>query len=51
MINLGDLLQEATALFNSTDDAVELEQAKARYLGRQGKLTELLKGLGKLPPH
>ena len=50
MINLGDLLQEATALFNSTDDAVELEQAKARYLGRQGKLTELLKGLGKLPP-
>jgi phenylalanyl-tRNA synthetase alpha chain len=32
------------------DDAVELEQAKASYLGRQGKLTELLKGLGKLPP-
>ncbi|HEV7929167.1 MAG TPA: phenylalanine--tRNA ligase subunit alpha [Nitrosospira sp.] len=50
MIDLDDLLQEATTLFNSIDDAVELEQAKARYLGRQGKLTELLKGLGKLPP-
>jgi phenylalanyl-tRNA synthetase alpha chain len=50
MIDLDDLLQEATTLFNSVDDAVELEQAKASYLGRQGKLTELLKGLGKLPP-
>jgi phenylalanyl-tRNA synthetase alpha chain len=50
MIDLDDLLEEATTLFNSMDNAVELEQAKARYLGRQGKLTELLKGLGKLPP-
>jgi phenylalanyl-tRNA synthetase alpha chain len=49
MINLDDLLHEALALFGSIDDAVELEQAKARYLGRQGKLTELLKGLGKVP--
>ena len=49
MINLDDLLHEALTLFSSIDDAVELEQAKARYLGRQGKLTELLKGLGKLP--
>ena len=28
---------------------IELEQAKARYLGKSGALTELLKGLGKLP--
>ena len=49
MINLDDLLHEALTLFSSIDDAVELEQAKARYLGRHGKLTELLKGLGKLP--
>ena len=48
MNNLDDLLHEALTLFNSIDDAVELEQAKARYLGRNGKLTELLKGLGKL---
>ena len=27
-----------------------LENAKARYLGKAGELTELLKALGKLPP-
>ena len=27
-----------------------LEQAKARFLGKSGRITELLKGLGKLPP-
>ncbi|MDN5836015.1 MAG: phenylalanine--tRNA ligase subunit alpha [Nitrosospira sp.] len=50
MNNLDSLLSEAVSLFNGIDDAVELEQAKARYLGRNGKLTELLKGLGKLSP-
>ena len=30
------------------DDAAALENAKARYLGKTGQLTELLKGLGKL---
>src|SRR5687768_5726173 len=50
MSNLDELLSEAIDLFKQIDDAVELEQAKARYLGRQGRLTELLKGLGKLPP-
>ncbi|MEP6604696.1 MAG: phenylalanine--tRNA ligase subunit alpha [Nitrosospira sp.] len=50
MNNLDSLLGEAINLFNGIDDAVELEQAKARYLGRNGGLTELLKGLGKLSP-
>ncbi len=50
MINLDDLLGEATDQFDRIDDLVELDQAKARYLGRQGTLTELLKGLGKLSP-
>lgn len=50
MSNLDELLSEAIDLFDHIDDAVELEQAKARYLGRQGRLTELLKGLGKLSP-
>lgn len=49
-MNLDSLLSEAISLFNGIDDAVELEQAKARYLGRKGDLTELLKGLGKLSP-
>ena len=50
MNNLDDLLTEAIDLFNSINDADELEQAKGHYLGRGGRLTELLKGLGKLPP-
>jgi phenylalanyl-tRNA synthetase alpha chain len=49
-MNLDSLLSEAISLFNGINDAVELEQAKARYLGRKGSLTELLKGLGKLSP-
>mgnify|MGYP006193883803 CR=1 FL=1 len=50
MTNLDHLISEAIDLFNGTDEITELEQAKARYLGRHGSLTELLKGLGKLPP-
>lgn len=50
MNNLDSLLGEAVSLFNGIDDAVELEQAKARYLGRNGRLTELLRGLGQLSP-
>ena len=50
MQNLDNLLSEAISLFDGIDDAAELEQAKARYLGKSGTLTELLKGLGKLPP-
>ena len=48
MHNLDNLISEATNLFEGIDDAAELEQAKARYLGKSGSLTELLKGLGKL---
>jgi phenylalanyl-tRNA synthetase alpha chain len=44
------IVNEALALFAGIGDADQLEQAKARYLGRSGALTELLKGLGKLPP-
>ena len=50
MTHLDHLLAEAIELFNRTDDMAELEQVKARYLGRHGQLTELLKGLGKIPP-
>ncbi len=50
MHNLDNLLSEAITLFDGIDDAAELEQAKARYLGKSGALTELLKGLGKLSP-
>jgi phenylalanyl-tRNA synthetase alpha chain len=44
------LVKEALAAFAGVDDADQLEQAKARYLGKAGLLTQLLKGLSKLPP-
>ena len=34
---------------NNIENSVELENVKARYLGKNGALTEILKGLGKLP--
>lgn len=49
MNNLEEIITEASNLMNSTEDAIELENVKARYLGKNGILTDLLKGLGKLP--
>jgi phenylalanyl-tRNA synthetase alpha chain len=43
------IVKEALAAFAGIDDADKLEQAKARYLGKSGALTQLLKGLSKLP--
>ncbi len=48
MQELDTLVAEAMALFGGIDDADALEQAKARYLGKTGALTTLLKSLGKL---
>ena len=44
------IVKEALAAFAGIDDAALLEQAKSRYLGKAGTLTQLLKGLSKLPP-
>ncbi|MBS4095762.1 MAG: phenylalanine--tRNA ligase subunit alpha [Sulfuricella sp.] len=49
MQNLDQILTEAQAAFAAIDNPAELEQAKARYLGKSGALTELLKQLGKMP--
>lgn len=43
-----DLIQQATDLFAAATDAAALENAKAKFLGKQGALTTLLKGLAKL---
>jgi phenylalanyl-tRNA synthetase alpha chain len=48
MQELDKLVADALALFSGINDADALEQAKARYLGKTGALTEQLKGLGKL---
>lgn len=42
------LIAEAQAALESVDTIADLEQVKARYLGKSGVLTEHLKGLGKL---
>jgi phenylalanyl-tRNA synthetase alpha chain len=44
------IVGEAQTAFDACQDAAALENAKARYLGRAGVLTEALKSLGKLPP-
>lgn len=49
MKNLEEIISEATNLLANIEDPAELENVKARYLGKNGVLTELLKGLGKLP--
>ncbi|MBI2317875.1 MAG: phenylalanine--tRNA ligase subunit alpha [Betaproteobacteria bacterium] len=50
MTDLHDIVAEALAAFAGIEDADELERVKARYLGKSGRLTESLKGLGKLTP-
>ena len=44
-----DLIQAAQAAFAAATQPAALENEKARFLGRGGRLTELLKGLAKLP--
>ena len=45
---LTKIVEEARAALMACASVAELEQAKARFLGKSGSLTELLKGLGKL---
>jgi phenylalanyl-tRNA synthetase alpha chain len=49
MEQLDVIVSAAIAEFGQCADAAALEDAKARYLGKTGKLTELLKTLGQLP--
>ena len=49
MHNVEQLVAVATTEFAGITDATLLEQAKARYLGKSGSLTELLKRLGQMP--
>ena len=50
MNDLDQLVQAARAEFDAAREAAALENAKARYLGRSGRVTELLKALAALPP-
>ncbi len=48
--DLQTLLDEAIAELTNIDEPARLEEAKARYLGKSGRLTERMKTLGQLPP-
>jgi len=48
MQELQQILDQALQQFAAISDETELEQVKAKYLGKEGRLTALLKGLGKL---
>jgi phenylalanyl-tRNA synthetase alpha chain len=50
MDKLDQLVEEAVAAFAAVSDTAQLDQVKARFLGKSGSLTERLKSLGKLPP-
>ena len=49
MNDIEHLVAAARADFTAAADPAALENAKAKYLGKAGALTELLKSLGKLP--
>ncbi|MDR2166049.1 MAG: phenylalanine--tRNA ligase subunit alpha [Zoogloeaceae bacterium] len=50
MQNPDAIVAEARAAFAAMTDPDALEQTKARYLGKNGQITELLKGLAKHSP-
>lgn len=49
MTDLDQLIRSAEADFSAATEPARLEDAKARYLGKEGSLTALLKSLGTLP--
>jgi phenylalanyl-tRNA synthetase alpha chain len=50
MNSLEQIVIQAQADFAEALDAAALENAKAKYLGKTGQITEQMKGLGKLAP-
>jgi phenylalanyl-tRNA synthetase alpha chain len=48
MNDLDTLVRSAQEAFDAAPTPAELENAKARYLGKAGQLTELMKGLARL---
>jgi len=44
------LQSEALSSFSAAESLSDLQQLRVQYLGKKGALTEVLKGVGKLPP-
>lgn len=49
MNELTTLVSDACAAFEAVSAPADLENAKAQYLGKSGRITELMKGLAALP--
>jgi len=49
LIVLDRIIADAISAFAEASSSADLEQVKARYLGKSGALSELLKALGRLP--
>jgi phenylalanyl-tRNA synthetase alpha chain len=47
---IDELSREAEAAIGAASDAAELEELRVRYLGRKAELTQILRGIGELPP-
>ncbi len=50
MVSLDHIVEDAKRDFLGAADAAALEDAKAKYLGKSGVLTERLKALGGMSP-
>ena len=50
MNSLDELVSQAQAEFSAAADAATLENAKANYLGKTGKITAHMKALSQLEP-
>jgi phenylalanyl-tRNA synthetase alpha chain len=48
MEKLEEILNQGLLAFEAIDNPTDLDQVKSRFIGKNGALTELLKGLGKL---
>ncbi len=50
MNDLDSLLGDAQLAFEASGTAADLENAKAQFLGKSGRMTELMKGMAQLSP-
>lgn len=49
MEKLEEILNQGLSAFADIDNPADLDQVKSRFIGKNGALTELMKGLGRLP--
>ena len=49
LAELEELLKEASRAVSDASNSGELNEIEIRFLGRSGKLTQMLKSIGKLP--